>query len=243
MKIYLFIIVFLISNFTSAQMRVWEDKNGLQIKGEFVREIFGSIEIRRPNGFLHNIAIEDLSEEDESYVRTLIPPDVSIDVKTSKKAKERNERFIWAHNDINIVSAETIIRKKSKSPYRGTLKAEVYLIGKEVVTDRYTLVDKTSSRIKFTDQNKGRVIVNSSGTFRVYEEYNNLEIRGWKYEGYLVVITDPIGNILTFKSDLNFLTDLNIPNIRKFHVGIFFDDNCVKKSIPRPRPHETHVHF
>ena len=24
----------------------WEDKNGLQIKGEFVREIFGSIEIR-----------------------------------------------------------------------------------------------------------------------------------------------------------------------------------------------------
>ena len=50
MKIYLFIIVFLISNFTSAQMRVWEDKNGLQIKGEFVREIFGSIEIRRPNG-------------------------------------------------------------------------------------------------------------------------------------------------------------------------------------------------
>ena len=109
------------------------------------------------------------------------------------------ERFIWAHNDINIVSAETIIRKKRANRlYRGTLKAEVYLIGKEVVTDRYTF-DKTSSRIKFTDQNKGKVIVNSSGTFRVYEEYNNLEIRGWKYEGYLVVTTDPLGNILSFK--------------------------------------------
>ena len=45
-------------------MRVWEDVNGLQIKGKFIREIFGSIEIRRPNGELHSISIEDLSAED-----------------------------------------------------------------------------------------------------------------------------------------------------------------------------------
>ena len=158
MKIYLFIIIFLISNFTSAQMRVWEDKNGLQIKGEFVREIFGSIEIRRPNGFLHNIAIEDLSEEDESYVRTLIPPDVSIDVKTSKKAKERNERFIWAHNDINIVSAETIIRKKSKSPYRGTLKAEVYLIERRLLQIVILLLIRLVRELNLLTRIKARLL-------------------------------------------------------------------------------------
>ena len=84
-------------------MRVWENVNGLQIKGKFIREIFGSIEIRRPNGELHSISIEDLSAEDLTYVRTLIPPEVEISVRASESAKERNEEFIWANDKVTVV--------------------------------------------------------------------------------------------------------------------------------------------
>ena len=60
----LILMCLIITPAESYQMRVWEDVNGLQIKGKFIREIFGSIEIRRPNGDLHSITIEDLSNED-----------------------------------------------------------------------------------------------------------------------------------------------------------------------------------
>ena len=75
-------------------------------------EIFGSIEIRRPNGDLHSIIIEDLSVEDLNYVRTLIPPEVEILVRASESAKERNEEFIWANDKVTVVSANVEVRKK-----------------------------------------------------------------------------------------------------------------------------------
>ena len=133
-KIYkiLILLCLIITSAESFQMRVWEDVNGLQIKGKFIREIFGSIEIRRPNGELHSITIEDLSAEDLTYVRTLIPPEVEISVRASESAKERNEEFIWANDKVTVVSANVEVRKKSRSPYQGTLKAEIYLIGKEL---------------------------------------------------------------------------------------------------------------
>ena len=225
------------------QMRVWEDVNGLQIKGKFVREIFGSIEVRRPNGDLHSIPLEDLSPEDLTYVRTLIPPDVVVSVRAKESVKDRNEEFIWANDKLTVVTAEVEVRKKSRSPYQGTLKAEVYLIGKEVVTGAYTLVGKGTSRVHFTEENKGRYTFNTSATYRVYEEYNNLETRGAEYEGYLAVVVDPQGNKLVQESDLSWLLDENIDALRQFYVGIFFDETCKKRSVPRPRYYDGRERF
>ena len=96
----------------ASQMRVWENVNGFQIKGKFIREIFGSIEMRRPNGDLHSIPLEDLSPEDLTYVRTLIPPEVEILVRTKESAKERNEEFIWANDKLTVVTAKLKFEKK-----------------------------------------------------------------------------------------------------------------------------------
>ncbi len=244
-KIYkiLILLCLIITSAESFQMRVWEDVNGLQIKGKFIREIFGSIEIRRPNGELHSITIEDLSAEDLTYVRTLIPPEVEISVRASESSKERNEEFIWANDKVTVVSANVEVRKKSRSPYQGTLKAEIYLIGKEMVTGAYTLAEMATSRVHFTDENKGRYTFKSSAIYRVYEEYNELEIRGASYEGYLVVVVDPQGNKIATETDLSWLLDENIDKIRNFYVGIFFNENCNKRSVPRPKYYDGRVRF
>ena len=239
----LILLCLIITTAESYQMRVWEDVNGLQIKGKFIREIFGSIEIRRPNGELHSITIEELSAEDLTYVRTLIPPEVEILVRSSESAKERNEEFIWANDKVTVVSANVEVRKKSRSPYQGTLKAEIYLIGKEMVTGAYTLAGMATSRVHFTDENKGRYTFKTSAIYRVYEEYNELEIRGASYEGYLVVVVDPQGNKIATETDLSWLLDENINKIRNFYVGIFFNENCNKRSVPRPKYYDGRVRF
>ena len=239
----LILLCLIITTAESYQMRVWEDVNGLQIKGKFIREIFGSIEIRRPNGDLHSITIEDLSAEDLTYVRTLIPPEVEILVRASESAKERNEEFIWANDKVTVVSANVEVRKKSRSPYQGTLKAEIYLIGKEMVTGAYTLAGMATSRVHFTEENKGRYTFKTSAIYRVYEEYNELEIRGASYEGYLVVVVDPQGNKIATDTDLSWLLDENIDKIRNFYVGIFFNENCNKRSVPRPKYYDGRVRF
>lgn len=241
-KILIFLCL-IITPAESYQMRVWEDVNGLQIKGKFIREIFGSIEIRRPNGELHSIKIEELSAEDLTYVRTLIPPEVEILVRASESAKERNEEFIWANDKVTVVSANIEVRKKSRSPYQGTLKAEIYLIGKEMVTGAYTLAGMATSRVHFTEENKGRYTFKTSAIYRVYEEYNELEIRGASYEGYLVVVVDPQGNKIATETDLSWLLDENINKIRNFYVGIFFNENCNKRSVPRPKYYDGRVRF
>jgi hypothetical protein len=241
--ITIFLIFCCVSISEAFQMRVWEDVNGLQIKGKFVREIFGAIEVRRPNGNLKSIPLEDLSLEDLTYVRTLIPPDVVVSVRSKESAKVRNEDFIWANDKVTVVTAEVEVRKKSRSPYQGTLKAEVYLIGKEMVTGAYTLVGKGTSRVHFTEENKGRYTFSTSATYRVYEEYNDLEIRGAEYEGYLAVVVDPHGNKLDQATDLSWLLDEDIDTLRQFYVGIFFDESCKKRSVPRPRYYDGRVRF
>ena len=90
-----------------------------------------------------------------------------------------------------------------------------------MVTGAYTLVGKGTSRVHFTEDTKGRYTFNTSATYRVYEEYNDLETRGAEYEGYLAVVVDPQGNKLAQESDLSWLLDEDIDNFDNFTWASF----------------------
>ena len=112
-----------------------------------------------------------------------------------------------------------------------------------MITGAYTLAGMATSRVHFTEENKGRYTFKTSAIYRVYEEYNELEIRGASYEGYLVVVVDPQGNKIATETDLSWLLDENINKIRNFYVGIFFNENCNKRSVPRPKYYDGRVRF
>ncbi len=144
---------------------------------------------------------------------------------------------------INVVTAEVQVRKKSRAPFNGILRAEVYLIGKEVATDHYRLSGRGTSRVQFTEENQGVYTFQTSADFRVYEEYNDLEMRGAEYAGYLAVVMDSMGNRLAAETDLSWLKDEKIDALRKFHIDSFFDENCRKRSVPRPRYYDARFDF
>jgi len=231
----------------SAELRVWEDAAGVQVKAEFERELFGSVELRRPDGSLHSIPLQNLSEADINYLRTQIPPEIEMEVRTQTRPKERNENatrseFRQYSDEINTVTAEVQIRQQSKAVFNGVLRLEVYLIGKEVATDHYRLSAKGTDRVQLTEENRRTFVYETSADFRVYEEYN-FDTRGASYAGYLVLVLDPMGNKLAVETNLSWLEGEKIDVLRKFHVFSFFDENCRKRSVPRPRYYDGRTEF
>ncbi|MBI9021472.1 MAG: hypothetical protein JEZ10_09505 [Verrucomicrobia bacterium] len=227
----------------SAEMRVWEDTSGNPVTAEFVREIFGAVELRRPNGALHSIPLESLSAQDTEYLRTRIAPEIELNVRTQKRGKVRNEEFVRNGDVIDVITAEVQIRKKSRTPFNGILRAEFYLIGKEVATEDYRLSGRETCRIQFTEENKGLFTFQTSADFRVYEEYNDFEVRGAEYAGYLVLVMDSTGNRLSSLTNLSWLKDEKIDALRKLHLDSFFDENCRKRSVPRPSYYDSRIEF
>jgi len=232
-----------------AEMRVWEDRSGKEVKAEFSRELFGSVELRRPDGSLYSIPLENLSDQDTKYLRTRIPPEIELEVRTQKLPKVRNENATRSEyeqfaDDINVVTAKIEVRQKSSAVYNGTLRAEVYFIGKEVATDDYRLSGKGTAKIQFTEENNRKFTFETSTDFRVYEEYNKVQTRGASYAGYLVVVIDPAGKTLAMDTDLSWLEDEEkIDALRKFYIDTFFDENCRKRSVPRPQYYDARVEF
>jgi hypothetical protein len=227
-----------------AEMRIWEDTSGKQVKAEFDRELFGAVELRRPDGSLYSIPLENLSAQDLNYLRTRIPPEIELNIRTQKKGKVRNEDFARTGDTINVITATVEIRQKSSAVFNGILRMEVYLIGREVATADYRLSGKETFQVQFTEENKRRQTVQTSADFRVYEEYNNLQTRGAEYAGYLVVVIDPQGDKLAIKTDLSWLREEDrVDELRKFHVDSFFDQNVRKRSVPRPKYYEGRIQF
>ena len=104
-----------------------------------------------------------------------------------------------------------------------------------MATDDYMMLAKKSFPIRFSDDGGSTVEVEMVAKARVYDEVNRLEVRGRNYEGYLLVVLDPDGEILELKTNLNWLDDDKLEAFRRFKVFNFFNEDCKKVSTPRPR--------
>jgi hypothetical protein len=222
-----------------AEMRVWMDKSGNQYVGEFVREKFGSVTIRTPDRRPLPIKLENLSVSDLEYLRTKILPPIKITARKKRREKERNEDFRRDGDYIDIVTLEVTVQTMSRIPYTGMLRSEVYLVGEEVAESDskhcYRLSGKGGSRVFFNEENRGASKFLTSAEFRQFVSYSLGETRGADYAGYLVIVFDPEGNRMGYKTDLSWLDEDEIEKLRSFYVGKFFDESCRKRSVPRPK--------
>jgi hypothetical protein len=216
-------------------MRVWEEKSGRRFEAEYVRTIFGRVTLRSPDGTPFFVSVTDLSASDLKYIQTIVSPTVQIEARRKVVPKVRNEVFAAAGDFIDVVTLSVKVKKTSRSPYDAELKVEIYLMGKEVATDDYSLFGKGTSPVQFTEENSGIFEFSTSADIRRYEEYSGGEARGATYTGYLVVVLDPQGSRIGVKTNLSWLDDeKKIDALRALRVGNFFDENCRKRSVPRP---------
>ena len=136
------------------ESRIWEDVNGNQFEGRFVKELFGKLTIKAEDGTEKVFLLEDLSELDQKYLRTQVPPKMDISV-TYKEVDIEPRPAIMMRVILTKDSQLTIeITKKSQRPFTSRLKAEIMVIAEECVSGDPVLMDMRNALLHLLNKVK-----------------------------------------------------------------------------------------
>jgi len=233
LKFYsLFLGIFCLCGSLSAhEIREWRNKQGDRFDGRFVRILLGKVTMENADGEKLYIPLKELSEFDQRYLSFFYVPEVKITFADTSRAKSRSKNAL-ADDIIRMVTGTATVKAKRKIE-SCTLQMEVYLIGEEVATDDFKLLEKASTRLELTEKNNYTCQLAVKTQSRKYMEYNR-QLRGCLYLGYVVVLLDRTGQVVQFKSDLRWVMQDRLDVLRQIEVGLFFDDDLQSRPIPTP---------
>lgn len=227
-----------------AEMRLWKTVSGEEYKAEFVRELFDKLTLRLEDGTEVRIPVPKFSEHDQKYLRVMVPPVMEADVQkfTNIKDKRFDDQYDQDRDVRTVLSTKVSIAKESKRPFTSRLKAEIYLIGQEVVqTDYYMILSRTESSFLLGEHNDNTHVFKTAPIeLQVYTEYDR-QRRGPVYVGYVLVVSDASGNTVQVFTDIDWLAE-KVPQLRELYkkgaasvYSRYFDKETVTKQ-PVPRP-------
>ncbi|MDF7800006.1 hypothetical protein P4C99_11070 [Pontiellaceae bacterium B1224] len=154
-----------------------------------------------------------------AHAQNKFPLRVDIDVST--KSSQRN---IGSGSDgtadLTTVQVIVKVRKSSSEPWAQPVGMELYVIGKQIQTGYYGIIDVQKAQFVFNkdDDNSFRY---TSPTYTLGNTSGNINVGG-TYETYLVVITDKDGKIVDTRSGRH-IKDQGIAFIRELGPKTLFD--------------------
>lgn len=147
------------------------------------------------------------------------PLKVDIDVST-----KRSTRQIGAGTSgeakVENVQCRVKIRKAGGQPYEGQLTAELYVIGRQIHTGYYGIIDVVKKEFMLT-QEKDNTFEFSSKDYAIGKTSGNINVGG-KYETYLLVVIDEAGEIIDTRSGRS-IGEKGIALIREMGPMTLFD--------------------
>jgi hypothetical protein len=172
--------------------------------------------------------------------QTKFPLRVDIDVST-----KRSRKSIGAGNDgeakVEQVQVIVKIHKSSGQPWTDPINAELYVIGKQIQTGYYGIIDVQKGSGTFDKENDNSFKY-TSPMYALGRTSGNINVGG-VYETYLVVITDHTGKTVATRSGRS-ISDKGIAMIRELGPNTLFDrdgnvvgmvdekNSAFKKAIP-----------
>ena len=159
------------------------------------------------------------------------PLKVDIDVST-----KRNSKQIGAGNSgeakVENVQCRVKIRKAGGQPYESQLTAELYVIGQQLQTGYYGIIDVVKKEFTFTQEN-GNEFEFLSKMYAIGKTSGNINVGG-KYVTYLLVVADQNGKIIETRSGRS-IGDKGIALIREMGPMTLFDrDGNVVGKVENP---------
>lgn len=219
-----------------SEMRVWREVSGESFVGEYVREKFEKFYFKDTEKQVRTVDASQISPIDLKYIRTMIPPKITVSLKKKSDRVELLPEAITGEMDERIfdITVNISIRKTSPAPFEGVLRGELYLVGQEVATDHHRMLLKNVFPIMFPKDGKPIFEYTAIGRARMYMEYGGEEMRGNEYEGYALFIYGADGKMMELQTDLEVLKDeTKIDTFRQLRENWFFKENCKKSSVPR----------
>ena len=223
------------------KLRVWSGTDGKQFEAEYVSVIGGKAVLKTTRGKMLKIPKDKLSAKDREYIELIKPPQFTIDfVKLSNGQSGRYK--VSPYNPslpprVNDFTFGAKLKQRSAGDYNHELIVEYFAIGKELLGDKYILLDRKSGTFTPTKEN-GRSHTFKGDPIEMIEYINegfDTEPRGRRPDGNLVIITDERGQIIQYKASKSWLWE-NIDRLRELPVGAYMDKTCTRAYPTSPRP-------
>ncbi len=205
-----------------AETRGWSLKNGKTVEAEFMNIIGEKISLKTLKGKIIKVSASDLSSEDLTYIELASPPKLELSISKNSKARVFPDTLSNEIPTSDYYNFKAVIKKKSNKKYSFELTAELFVIGREKIGDKHTLLDY--QKASFTLENKsGSVFELPSRTIEMMQFVQNGQLVGEEYAGYMIVVTDSRGEMIAHvtKRDgwLTIIDKLRVLPVRKY-----FDD-------------------
>ena len=225
-------VLFLCGALFADDARVWRNQQGERFEGRFVRVLLGKVQLETEAGEKLYIPLKELSKWDLKHLASIFVPKVNIRFSDKSRSKFRSKNAL-ADDIIRIVTGTATVEAKDEIE-SSTLRMEAYMIGEEVATDDFKLLEKGAMPLKFSDENEYTCQLVLETESRNYMEYNR-QLRGCLYIGYVVVVLDRKGQVVDFRSDISWIQGGHLEKLRKLEKNDFFDSNLKSRSVPRPK--------
>lgn len=147
------------------------------------------------------------------------PLKVDIDVN-SKRSKRQIGAGDSGEAKRESVAVTVKIRKSSGDLPDGKLNAELYVIGKQIHTGNYGIIDVQKGEFELLKEND-YTFTYESPVYTLGATSGNVNVGG-EYETYLVVVSGPEGEIIDWRSG-RALKDEGVAFIRKLGPKTMFD--------------------
>ena len=147
------------------------------------------------------------------------PLAVDIDVSTKR---DRRQAGAGDSGEVKVesVTVKVKVRRSRGDIPEGKLSAELYVIGKQIHTGHYGIIDVQKGEFELLKENQYTAEY-TSPPYTLTETKGNIRAGG-TYETYLVVICGPDGNIIDYRSGRS-LSDEGVAFIRTLGKETMFD--------------------
>ena len=147
------------------------------------------------------------------------PLKVDIDVSTKRSTKQIGAGSS-GEAKVENVQCRVKIRKAGGQPYESQLTAELYVIGRQIQTGYYGIIDVDKRDFTFSQENENIFEFNSK-MYAIGNTSGNINVGG-KYVTYLLVIVDEAGKIIETRSGRS-IGEKGIARIREMGPMTLFD--------------------
>jgi len=242
------LIFSILCSIANAEMRTWVLKKGGSFSAEYMSIFGGKAVLKLKSGKKMRIPMDELSQQDRSFIELKNPPKVKINFTKTTKQRKTPIQAESAENHhpapkIEFMTFFVSVKKTSSNPYPHKLTVEYFAFGNEINGNKKILLAKEEQTFFFEPKNpefrfQGKTvelmryhIVIGGGKKAIH-----LPDRGEKYGGFIVVVKDELGNIIASKSSNKNLYRV-FDNIKKLHEGCFFDPNTGLRTYPSRPDH------
>ena len=155
--------------------------------------------------------------------------DIDVSARTTRKQVGAGSA---GEAKVEQVQCRVKVRKSGGQPYTDQLTAELYVIGRQVHTGHYGIIDVDKRDFTFTKENENTFEFTSK-MYALGQTSGNINVGG-KYETYLLVVADKDGKIVDTRSGRH-IKERGIAFIRELGPMTLFDrDGNVLGKVEEP---------